>query len=100
MANKETMKTKDKKMILRRVFLILGILGIVLGIILTYNYKPITKKVNCYDKYGSKILNQTCEKTPTFPEEAKISFIVSLFCFVIYLLLLPFNLFPLEDWAI
>jgi len=97
MANKETMKTKDKKMILRRVFLILGILGIVLGIILTYNYKPITKKVNCYDKYGSKILNQTCEKTPTFPEEAKISFAIGLVFLSVYVFLIPSSSFGLED---
>ena len=91
------MKTKNKKIILRRAFLILGILGIVLGLIILHTSKPITKKVNCYDVHNNKILNQTCEETSTFPEGAQISFVIGFILFVSYFLI-PSSSFDLEDW--
>ena len=94
------MKIKNKKIIIRRAFLTLAIVGAVLGIIFLSSYKPITKKVNCYDKHNNKILNQTCEETITFPEGAQASFGISLIFLSVYIFLLPFNLFPLEDWEI
>jgi len=83
MANKETMKTKDNLLtLLGWFFAIVGISLILLGMIQASSHKPITKKVNCYDEYGSKILNQTYEKTYNFSKEANGYFFLSMFPFV------------------